>query len=398
MKFVSLVALWALSAGSLFAQLSGVPYPITNGIMTTDLNANNFKINNLNLAGSGFMPSTTFSMSLVNTSNNVTLVNDVASPAANQVYGTNGSAVKGWYTPSVTGITSITSTGLPPIFTVSYSAGPAVTATFSLTNTAGGHLFLGNNTGAAGAPAYVALHEADLVLANNTTNNVSTAAHGFTPILPNNASVWLNGTGAWTAPAGAGTVTTTGSPGSGNLTAFSGATSITNTNLAGDVTTSNSSTTTIAANAVTYSKFQQVAATSLVGNTAGGAANAGNIGIAGGLSFVGGKLAPYSGSTAVTITAGAGTVDASTGKSFYFQLTTASGGNATLTFSNFNDGDSIAIRVQQAASGGPYTVTFPTATWQGGPQPTQTTTASKNDWYEFTSSGGTIFASARQNF
>ena len=31
MKFVSLVALWALSAGSLLAQLSGVPYPITNG-------------------------------------------------------------------------------------------------------------------------------------------------------------------------------------------------------------------------------------------------------------------------------------------------------------------------------------------------------------------------------
>lgn len=40
------------------------------------------------------------------------------------------------------------------------------------------------------------------------------------------------------APAGAGTVTTTGTPASGNLAAFSGSTSITNGNLSGDVTTS----------------------------------------------------------------------------------------------------------------------------------------------------------------
>ncbi len=42
----------------------------------------------------------------------------------------------------------------------------------------------------------------------------------------------------WQAVAGSGTVTTTGSPASGNLTKFSGATSITNGDLSGDVTTS----------------------------------------------------------------------------------------------------------------------------------------------------------------
>lgn len=52
---------------------------------------------------------------------------------------------------------------------------------------------------------------------------------------------------------GSGTVTTTGSPASGNLTKFSGATSITNGNLAGDVTTTDTLTTTVGkVNGVSY--------------------------------------------------------------------------------------------------------------------------------------------------
>lgn len=61
---------------------------------------------------------------------------------------------------------------------------------------------------------------------------------------------------------GGGTVTTTGSPASGNLAAFSGATSITNGNLSGDVTTSGALATTIANDAVTYAKMQNVSAAS----------------------------------------------------------------------------------------------------------------------------------------
>lgn len=54
--------------------------------------------------------------------------------------------------------------------------------------------------------------------------------------------------------AGAGTVTTTGSPASGNLAKFSGATSITNADLSGDVTTSGTAVTTVAkVNGVAYS-------------------------------------------------------------------------------------------------------------------------------------------------
>ncbi len=52
-----------------------------------------------------------------------------------------------------------------------------------------------------------------------------------------------------------GSVTTTGSPASGNLTKFTGASSISNADLTGDVTTSGTVATTIAANAVTTAKI-----------------------------------------------------------------------------------------------------------------------------------------------
>lgn len=71
--------------------------------------------------------------------------------------------------------------------------------------------------------------------------------------------------------AGGGTVTTTGSPASGNLAKFSGATSITNGDLSGDVTTSGTLATTIANDVVTYAKMQNVSAKkrALGRNTAG---------------------------------------------------------------------------------------------------------------------------------
>lgn len=71
-----------------------------------------------------------------------------------------------------------------------------------------------------------------------------------------NSTIIINGSNELEATTGGGgTVTTTGSPASGNLTQFSGATSITNGNLSGDVTTSGTLTTTIANNAVTTAKI-----------------------------------------------------------------------------------------------------------------------------------------------
>lgn len=102
----------------------------------------------------------------------------------------------------------------------------------------------------------------------------------FTPSPPTPASgpnfgyFWFetdtNDTYAWdsTVPdwvkvnsGGPGTVTTTGSPASGNLTKFSGTSSITNGDLSGDITTSGTLATTIANNAVTTAKINNSAVT-----------------------------------------------------------------------------------------------------------------------------------------
>jgi len=49
-----------------------------------------------------------------------------------------------------------------------------------------------------------AVVEADQTLADNTTNNVSTSKHGYAPKAPNDATKYLDGTGAYSVPAGGG--------------------------------------------------------------------------------------------------------------------------------------------------------------------------------------------------
>jgi hypothetical protein len=142
-------------------------------------------------------------------------------------------------------------------------------------NTSATRKFLSQTgTGAvSAAPAWNQVTDADLSTSNITTNNVTIAKHGFAPILPNDATKYLDGTGAYTVPAGSGTgtVTTTGSPASGNLTKFSGATSITNADLTGDVTTSGTVATVIANAVVTLAKIANAAANSkLLGSGASG--------------------------------------------------------------------------------------------------------------------------------
>lgn len=51
--------------------------------------------------------------------------------------------------------------------------------------------------------------EADLSLSDNTTANVSTTKHGFTPKLPNDATKFLDGTGGYTVPTGTASPLTT---------------------------------------------------------------------------------------------------------------------------------------------------------------------------------------------
>lgn len=51
-------------------------------------------------------------------------------------------------------------------------------------------------------PAYSAVVEGDLSLSNVTTANVSITKHGFAPILPNDATKYLDGSGAYSVPPG----------------------------------------------------------------------------------------------------------------------------------------------------------------------------------------------------
>lgn len=56
--------------------------------------------------------------------------------------------------------------------------------------------------GGVAAPTWAAVVEADITLSNNVTNNASTTRHGFLPLLPNNAALYLNGQGNFTTPTG----------------------------------------------------------------------------------------------------------------------------------------------------------------------------------------------------
>lgn len=53
-------------------------------------------------------------------------------------------------------------------------------------------------------PSFGSVHDSDLSLSDILTNNVSITKHGFAPKAPNDATKYLDGTGAWSTPAGGG--------------------------------------------------------------------------------------------------------------------------------------------------------------------------------------------------
>ena len=114
-------------------------------------------------------------------------------------------------------------------------------------------------TGATGATGPQGPAGGAANISNGTTNQLavytSTTQLGGTNAIPNGTTATTQSPGdnstkvattAYVNAAGGGTVTTTGSPSSGNLSKFSGATSVTNADLTGDVTTSGTVATTLA--------------------------------------------------------------------------------------------------------------------------------------------------------
>ena len=84
-----------------------------------------------------------------------------------------------------------------------------------------------------------------------------------------------------TIPNNGGGVNTSGSPMGGQLTQFSGPTTITNADLSGDITTSGTLATTIAANAVTNAKAAKMNALTVKCNNTNGSANASDLALSG---------------------------------------------------------------------------------------------------------------------
>lgn len=128
------------------------------------------------------------------------------------------------------GAGSVTSVGLtaPSIFSVSGSPITAAgTLALALIAQAANLVFSGPTSGGSATPTFRSLVAADIptltlakisdagalaalnavtealiTLADNTTNNVSTTKHGFAPKAPNDATKFLDGTGAYAVPAG----------------------------------------------------------------------------------------------------------------------------------------------------------------------------------------------------
>jgi len=89
--------------------------------------------------------------------------------------------------------------------TLTFSLGAITPSSVAATGNITGANLSGTNTGDQS--------DATLTFSDVTTNNVSTARHGFAPKLPNDAAKYLDGTGAWSTPAGGG--------GSGTVTSVS---------------------------------------------------------------------------------------------------------------------------------------------------------------------------------
>ncbi len=243
-------------------------------VMVKIANGSNNNVSNNAIVGNA--AAFTTGISLVSASDNIIDGNVLSGSGTNGILLDSGSANNGGVNvvnpASIT--TPLTDSGTGNFVTIAASSAVGtVTHTGNLTAHA---VVLGNGTAdekvlaslgttttvlhgnASADPAFGAVVEADITLANNTTNDVSITKHGFAPIAPNDATKYLDGTGAYSIPAGTGgggSVTTSGSPASGNLTKFSGATAITNGDLSGDVTTSGTLVTTLGNTAVTPASY-----------------------------------------------------------------------------------------------------------------------------------------------
>lgn len=150
-------------------------------------------------------------------------------------------------------------------------------------------------------------------------------------------------------------------------------------NLTGDVTTVEGAVaTTIANNAVTFAKMQDLTDQRLIGRAAGTAGDPQEILVGPSLRWRDNQ--PNAGG-AFEVEADGATVTFDLDVSNRQRVTL--GGNRTLALSNDQDGDSFVILLQQDGTGSRTVTWWAGIKWQGGTVPTLTTTASKIDVFSF---------------
>lgn len=221
-------------------------------------------------------------------------------------------------------VTSFSAGNLSPLFTTSVATATTTPAlSFALTNQSANLVYAGPNTGAAAAPTFRALVNADLPTSGATAGTY------------NNVTVNTQG------------VVTAGS----NVAYLTGNQTIT---LSGDVTGSGATaiTTTIAAAAVTYAKIQNIQPIKLLGSISASAAAPGEVSIGQGLALSGGTLSAISTTTGIwrVDTASTTMADPGAGK---FRFNTATPSTATaLAFDRTTDPGTDATNLLKALAVG----------------------------------------------
>lgn len=241
----------------------------------------------------------------------------------------------------LTAISALSGTGIAvristvPEWTTRTLTAPA--AGFSITNPAG----------IAGNPTFALTNDLGALEALSGTHTIyyRSATDTWSAVT---IGTGLDFTGATLSCTFSGTVTTTGSPASGNLTKFSGASSITNGDLSGDVTTSGTLAATIPNDTVTFAKMQNSSAASrLVGRgSVSGAGDFEEITIGAGLVLTGTNL-----------TASGGSATLADGD--YGDITVSSSGtvmtidNDVVTYAKMQNVSAASVLLGRGSSGGP---------------------------------------------